>query len=108
MEKIMGATLVAAGFGMTAFRIRHFISLSLTKLLNPSTLQSLKGHSILEFQQLHQPWINQNRFAIAVLQIPVLPAVRAQAFAVLTADRFHGQAQQNLLPRDIVNLDEVT
>jgi len=29
VEKIMGATLVAAGFGMTAFRIRHFISLSL-------------------------------------------------------------------------------
>jgi hypothetical protein len=29
MEKIMGATLVAAGFGMTAFWVRHFISLSL-------------------------------------------------------------------------------
>jgi hypothetical protein len=29
MEKIMGAALVTAGFGMTAFRIRHFISLSL-------------------------------------------------------------------------------
>ena len=31
MEKIMGATLVAAGFGMTAFWIRHLDSLSIQK-----------------------------------------------------------------------------
>jgi hypothetical protein len=33
MEKIMGATLVAAGFGMTAFWIRHFISLSHSRIV---------------------------------------------------------------------------
>jgi hypothetical protein len=31
MKKIMGAALVAAGFGMTSFWIRHFISLSIQK-----------------------------------------------------------------------------
>jgi hypothetical protein len=79
-----------------------------TKVLNPSILKPLKGHSVLELQQLDQPWINQDRFAIAVFQIPVLPAMRTEALAVLAADRFHGQAKQNLLPRNVVDFNEVT
>ena len=69
--------------------------------------QISETHPVLDFEKFCQPGIDKQAITIASLIILALPAMGAQALAVLPANGFHGQGKQYLLPNDVIDFNKI-
>jgi hypothetical protein len=95
-EGVVSAAVLGARVGVSAFRIRHFVSTSLLS-------QIFKSLNVQVFQS-HPPVVARWGPACAAGFIAVCAADGADAFAGIAAHPLHGKLQQQLLPHNVLKL----
>ena len=98
-QKIVGPSLVAAGFGVTSFRIRHESSLGSNGPSRPR---------IPEIQQRGQSRIADHRVATATVTVSVPATGRTEPPTAFLTKRFYRQIQKDLLANDVAHIDKIS